>query len=387
MNERGDLALGDPAGTQGGRVELDRDSERWMRARLEAARVPGAALAWVTRAGTTGLLLHGYADLASRRPVDASTRFHLFSGTKLYTATAVMRLVERGVLDLDAPVRRHLPELPLRDDVTVAHLLSHASGLSDTLRAFLAAHVVGDPIPSTAEALSRYRIDRGREPGVRARYANVNYAILGELVSRVSGSPYSEFVRVQVLAPLGASLCFDDDGVGSAVGYVWRFSPMLMLLRLLQPSVADRIRGARAGRWLGLRPFSLDTAAIGGLVGHAGAFLPLLREMLATGDGLLREGSRHAMLEPRSRGGAGITSREGVALGWKVGRVGARRFFNHEGGGPGFASETRLYPDEGLGVVALMNLTHTRSLSVLAHELCERLRAVVKAQGARDPRT
>ncbi len=355
-------------------MRLERSDEAWICAELDRAKVPGAALAWVTRSGESGHLEHGFADLASRAPVAVSTRFHLFSGTKLYTATAVMRLVEEEKVALESPVRRYLPELHVRDELTVMLLLSHASGLPDTLGAFLSTHLAGDPIPSTAEALARYRVGRGRAPGGRASYSNVSYAILGELVSRVSGEPFATFVERALLRPLGAELTFEDDGVGSAVGYMSRFSPAFLLLRFLQPSVARRIRSDRVGSLVGLRPFSLDTAAIGGLVGAAGAFLPLLREMLTRGDGALRASSKDALLTPRSRGAAGIVSREGVALGWKLGALGARRFFNHEGGGPGFATETRLYPDEGVGVVVLMNLTHSRGLSRLAHRICERLR-------------
>lgn len=348
--------------------------EAAIRGELERAGVPGAALAWITRSGASGHLEHGLADLRTKQRVEAGTRFHLFSGTKLYTATAVMRLVEDGAVELDAPVKRYLPELPVRDELTVAHLLSHASGLPDSLRAFLAIHLAGDRVPSTAEALARYRLGRGKAPGGAASYGNANYAILGELVSRVAGEPFAAFVERTLLRPLGAELTFEDDGVGSAVGYVSRFSPMLLLLRFLQPGVATRIRGERTGSLVGLRPFSLDTAAIGGLVGSAGAFLPLLREMLAREGGVLRASSKAALLTPRSRGAAGIVSRQGVALGWKLGVVNGRRFFNHEGGGPGFATETRLYPDEGVGLVLLMNLTHGRGLSQLAHRIGERLR-------------
>ncbi|MCC7243313.1 MAG: beta-lactamase family protein [Acidobacteria bacterium] len=354
-------------------MTLRPDDEAWIAAELSRAGVPGAALAWITRSGASGHVETGFADLAPRKPVEAGTRFHLFSGTKLYTATAVMCLVESGAIALDAPVKRYLPDLLVRDELTVAHLLSHASGLPDSLRAFLSIHLAGDPIPTTADALARYRLTYG-QPGGRARYGNVNYAILGELVSRVAGEPFTTFVDRALLRPLGAELTFEDDGVGSAVGYVSRFSPMLLLLRFLQPGVARRIRGERAGGLLGLRPFSLDTAAIGGLVGRADAFLPLLREMLAPDSKILRASSKAALLTPRSHGAAGIVSREGVALGWKLGVMDGRRFFNHEGGGPGFATETRLYPDEGVGVVLLMNLTHDRGLSRLAHRICERLR-------------
>lgn len=139
--------------------------------------------------------------------------------------------------------------------------------------------------------------------------------------------------------------------------------------------MAARIRREPTGGLVGLRSFSLDTAAIGGLVGRADAFLPLLHEMLTPGDGIVRAESKRALLTQRSHGAAGIVSREGVALGWKLGRIGARTFYNHEGGGPGFATETRLYPDVGVGLVLLMNLTHSAALSRLAHRICERVRA------------
>lgn len=366
---------------------LSTATEARVRRLLAQSGVPGASVAWIDREGARGQLVHGVTDAATHVPVEATTRFHLFSGTKLYTAAAVMRLVEEGAVTLDASVRRYLPELPLRDDLTVAHLASHASGLPDTLRAFLATHLEGDRVPTTREALARYRLERGGAPGGRAHYGNVNYAILGELVSRVSGVPFENFVGRTLLEPLGASLAFHDDGVGSASGHVGRFSPMLLLLRVLFPDVARRIGAARAGGLVTLRPFSLDTAAIGGLVGSAQAFLPFLREMLEPGDGALRATSKRTMLSVRTEGAAGIVSRDGVGLGWKRGRVGSRTFFNHEGGGAGFATETRLYPAEGLGVVVLTNLTHGRGLSRMAHDLCEALRDERVSGGATTSRT
>ena len=155
---------------------------------IKTARIPGCAIAcW--QAGQTATFTHGMADIGRARPVAPATVFHLFSGTKLYTASALMRLVERGLVDLDAPVTTYLRELQLRYPVTVRQLASHSSGLPETLTAFLAVHFQGAPLPSTAEALSRYRTGSGRQPGTRVAYRNVNFAILGELVTRVSGVP------------------------------------------------------------------------------------------------------------------------------------------------------------------------------------------------------
>ena len=93
--------------------------------------------------------------------------------------------------------------------------------------------------------------------------------------------------------------------------------------------------------------------------------------MLDPDDGVLRATSKRAMLIVRAEGAAGIVSRAGVGVGWKRGVVAGREFFNHEGGGAGFGSETRLYPREGLGVVLLTNLSHSRGLSEMAHRVCE----------------
>lgn len=343
---------------------------------LETARVPGCAVAWTRADGTGAALVHGLADADQRCPVEASTRFHLFSGTKLYTATALGLLVDRGQLGWDTPVRQHLPELPLHHDLRVWHLASHCSGLPETLRAFLAVHLADDPAPSTADALARYRISADGTPGGKARYRNAGYAVLGELITRVSGVPYTRFVEEAVLGALGSDASFDASGAppGLATAHLARLSPMRLLLPVLLPEVRGRIVAFHTGRWLGLHPFGLDSTAIGGLVGSAAAFLPLLREMLQPGDGLLTAATKRKMLSLHATGATGVASRDGVGLGWKRGSAEGGTFWNHEGGGPGFCTETRLYPDANLGVVVLMNATQSRHRSLVCHRACERIR-------------
>ncbi len=355
------------------RPEVADEVGRWLR----AARVPGCAIATVRRGGEATTTGFGDARLAPRTPVNDATRFHLFSGTKLYTATALMRLVERGAVDLDAPVGAYLPELPLRHPVRVGQLAAHDSGLPDTLKAFLAIHPGAERGPTAEAALSRYRLDRGAAPDGRARYRNVGFAILGALVSRVAGVPFERFVTDEVLAPLGADLRFDHPPElrdTTAAGHLGRWSPMRLALPLLLPDASRWIHARTVDGLVELAPFALDTAAIGGLIGPAPAYLPLLTEMLSEDDGLLTRASKQAMLTLRARGAAGVMSRDGVGLGWKRGTVDGVTFWNHEGGGPGFCSETRLYLDAGLGVVVLMNRSQTSALSRLCHRIAERLR-------------
>jgi len=350
---------------------------RQVSALLTRAKVPGACIALARRGEQTELWAHGEARLAPPRPAGTDTVFHLFSGTKLYTATAVMRLVEQGRASLDDPVQAHLPELPLRRPISIRQLACHDSGLPDTLRAFLATRSPSDPAPSTAEALGRYSLDKGKAPGRGAAYRNVNYAILGELISRVSGRPYTHFVRDEVLDPLGSQAAYSYSAerlARAAAGYIPRFSPMRLALRVVMPSVSRRIYGPRVKGLVELVPYELDTAAIGGLVGAAGDFVPLLREMLDPEDAVLSAASKREMLTLQAKGRVGIESREGAGIGWKLGSVAGVEFWNHEGGGAGFCSETRLYPGERLGIVILMNLNQSMKLSGVAHQICEALR-------------
>src|SRR5690606_17396620 len=143
----------------------------------------------------------GYADLRARRAADAATVYHLFSGTKLFTAAAILQLVDGGKLRLDANVSECLPQIAGLHNITVRMLLSHSSGLKDTIRGFLAVYFPGEDAPSTSQALANYKLQIRGAPGGRARYGNVNYALLGEIVSEMSGTSYREYVRRHILAP------------------------------------------------------------------------------------------------------------------------------------------------------------------------------------------
>jgi D-alanyl-D-alanine carboxypeptidase len=347
---------------------------------LGRSGVPGCVVAVTDRSSTLDVLAYGSASFSPPRPASKETVFHLFSGTKLYTATALMVLVEQGVVDLDAPIQRYLPSLGLEHDISVRQLAAHDSGLADTLRAFVSVHRAGDRAPSTGEALARFRLDKAGSPGGGATYRNVNYAILGELITQCSGRAYAEFVKRSVLEPLDADADFSyppDFAERQATGFMPRWSPLRPAMRWLMPGARSWITGEAEGRLVSLTPFCLDTEAIGGLVGSAPGFLPLLREMLSGDDGLLRATSKREMLTLQAPGAAGITSRDGVGLAWKLGTAAGVEFWNHEGGGPGFCSETRIYPSAGLGVVVLMNLSQSKRLSTVCHRLCETIRLAI----------
>jgi putative ATP-binding cassette transporter len=170
---------------------------------LHDAGAPGCSVAVVDASGEVMTAAFGFADVRRELPARPDTIYPLFSGTKLFTATAVLQLAERGLLDLNDPLEKFVPTAGAARGVTLEQLLSHRSGLKDTLRAFLAVTIPPEPQPDSAQALARYRLVAGRAAGTKVEYRNVNYALLGEVVSRVSGVEYREYVRNNVLEPLG----------------------------------------------------------------------------------------------------------------------------------------------------------------------------------------
>jgi CubicO group peptidase (beta-lactamase class C family) len=289
-----------------------------------------------------------------------------------------VQLAERGELSLDDQVARFLPELSAAGDITIRDLLSHRSGLGDSLRSFLAVTLSTCDAPSTKEALSRYRFRARRPPRTKVEYRNVNYAILGHIVTLVSGVEYTTYVANEILRPLGMAGGFKLDGglrAEAATGYVQRFDPMRLLLWYLFPELRGRLYAERVGHQVPLFEFNLATPAIGGLVGSVVEWAKFVHAHLTGGGPVLGAHSVSLMQTQVAAGSAGIESRVGVGLGWKIGEADGRRFLNHEGGGAGFTSELRIYPDEEVGVVIAMNAMSMPRTMRLAHKICETLLA------------
>ena len=348
----------------------------FIQSELQSANIPGCSLVIVDRNGVVSSGAFGYADLQQRRPPTPQTAYHLFSGTKLYTATAVMQLVEAGKLTLDDPLGKHIPGLGRAGHITIKQLLSHTSGLKDTLKAFLAVHFEDEPPITTTEALSRYKISLKREPGVKVEYCNANYALLGEIITRVAGQPYTSYVTEYILQPLKMPVAFiltETMKVDAAIGYMRRWEPIRLLLRLMMPVTSKKMYGDHINGFVALNNYDLDTASIGGLVGSVMGFAPFVIAHLNDGKGILAKDASQLMQTMVARGQAGIASKVGVGLGWKIGQTGEQLFINHEGGGAGFTSETRIYPARGIGIVIAMNRMKMPQINMVAHRICEKI--------------
>ena len=227
-------------------------------------RVPGLSMAVIKGDGVQWAQGFGLGDLRTRRPAAARTIYLWFSMTKIVTATAVMQLVDRRQLDLDGAAAEYLPEHAAlfrptgQPPVTIRHLLSHSAGLANPVPVGW-VHPITAPAPDqsafTRRLLARQTRLRAR-PGTRAVYSNLGYLALGEVIARVSGLSYQQYVREHLLQPLGmrrTDFVYRDDLLpDAAVGYQPRRHPLTLLLPFLLPK---GILGETVGRYIAFRRF------------------------------------------------------------------------------------------------------------------------------------
>lgn len=168
---------------------------------LAAQRIAGAAVSIVR--GTQPLLVKGYglADIENGVPVTERSMFQSGSLGKMFTAAGVMALVEDGRMQLDASIRRYLPDAPASwEGITIRHMLSHTSGVPDyTSETFDYRKAYTD---GALDSLA-YAVPVEFAPGARWNYSNTNYVLLGHIITRLTGRPYWEFLRERIFLPAG----------------------------------------------------------------------------------------------------------------------------------------------------------------------------------------
>ena len=295
-----------------------------------AGVVHGDELAWSWGAG--------FADMAAGRAAGPDVLYRIASITKTFTGTAIMRLRDAGKLDLDDPVVKWVPELAdsatpeTIGGVTIRRLLSHESGLVSEPPGtdFMAAQ-------PTYQGVAARNLERAGEiftavpPNTQLKYCNLGYQLLGEIVSRISGTPYPQYVAEQILTPLGMT----------STG----FEPLDA--RAGQP-VRSRIRGPGVLRRTGNRAVNAadmgrGRAVVDGVRSRAGGCrsssprTPAWRQDSAQAESpVLAAATRREMHKPRYLSDEEWSSAWGIS--WYSARKDDVTWVQHSGGLPGFVS-------------------------------------------------
>jgi CubicO group peptidase (beta-lactamase class C family) len=308
----------------------------------------------------------GLADIKNQIPMNSKTTMMAFSMTKTLTAVAILQLVGRGELGLDDRIDKYLPNNPYGTSITIRHLLSHTSGIPNPIPlkwVHLAnTHDNFDEDSTLAEILED-NPDISFDPGEEYAYSNISYWLLGKIIEKVSGQPYTNYMMENVFAPLG--LTQDDlnyiipDSSYHAKGYLAKWS----FYNLIKVFVIDTdLLGDYEENWLHIKNIYLNGPAFGGLIGSARAFSKFLQDQLKNKSVLLNQETKKLLYtQQETNDGEPIE----MTLGWHIGEFDEVLYYFKEGGGAGYHCEMRVYPDQGVATVIIVNKTSFNSKKYL----------------------
>ncbi|HYF80777.1 MAG TPA: serine hydrolase domain-containing protein [Symbiobacteriaceae bacterium] len=319
--------------------ELLQKVDQFMQQELRRHQLPAA---YAVVAGGEVLLDGSYDPAGGATPVTPDTPFEIGSITKSMTATAILQLRDKGLLDLDAPVRRYLPWFRLASAeasarITIRHLLTHTSGISRGAQGSVVAQDY-DRIWPSAEAGVRAlgSVKPASAAGSRFAYSNMGYAVLGMVVEAVSGRPWAQYIQEEIMAPLGMTRSMADYRTGPhaiATPHRWAFGrPVPVGHRLLGPYLAP------AG--------STTACSVTDLALYLAAHM---------GDRPLPGVTPESLTEAHSGvAAAAMAPNQCYGLGWvdQTNKNGERVIW-HNGGTEGSSSIAMFAPAHGVGVVVL----------------------------------
>ena len=279
---------------------------------------------------------YGMADLEWGIPNSPTTRFNIASLTKQFTAAAILLLEDRGKLKTSDLVKKYLPDAPTSwDNITIYHLLTHTSGISDDAAKY-------QPGPPDLLLFNDKPLDF--QPGERWSYTNLGYIVLGYLLQRIVGQSYGGFLQENLFRPLE----MNDSGMFSYVTVIPRRASGYWPGR-------DGIENAeRPDFRLGFSAGSLYSTTEDLLRWEEGLF----------GGKLLSAASLRKMITP---------FKGDYACGLYVRRMSGHLMIDHDGNNIGFNANMAYYPEESISVIVLANLNGNvtskiaRALAALAH--------------------
>jgi CubicO group peptidase (beta-lactamase class C family) len=311
------------------------------------ANEPGCAALVLHHGKTVFRQGFGVGDLDRKQPITSSTNFRLASVTKQFTATAIMLLVKDGKLKYSDHLTDIFPDFPAYGrEITVRHLLNHTSGLPDyeDLWDSQFPNTSPDKLPQVRDAQVLQLLMKqaaGRfAPGSHFAYSNSGYSVLSQIVEKISGQPFEDFLRARIFQPLGMTN-----------------TVALVDTRNLVPTRSYGYRKEK-GRWV----FS-DQSSTSAVLGDGGIYTSLddyakwlvaLRthkllsaEEMAPALTLVNVPKFDAMSEESPAYG----------FGWFLDPYQGRGRIYHTGSTIGFLNAVEIFPDDGLEIVILCNRT------------------------------
>lgn len=307
----------------------------------------------------------GYTDVEKKMPVTSSSLFRIASMSKSFTCMAILKLRDEGKLSLDDPAYLYIPELknlkyPTSDApvITIRHLMTHGAGFPEDNP--WGDRQLADNDKDLMEFISK-QISFSNPPGIAYEYSNLGFALQGRIITKVSGMQYQDYIKKNILEPLGMKTTTYEYGDVAADklahGYRWLNEKW---------NEETLLHDTKDGSWgaMGAMISSIDEFT-GYMAFHLSAWPP----NNAKDDGPIKRSSVREMHHPWRWNAfnpnykfpdgrtCAITAAYCYGLGW-VKDCEGRTFISHSGGLPGFGSQWRIMPDYGIGIVSFANRTY-----------------------------
>ncbi len=307
-------------------------------AEMEKSHIPGLTIGFI-KDDYVWVKGFGSSDLENHVAATADSAYRYASVQKSMTAVAVLQLVERGKIDLDAEIQTYVPYFPRKPyPVTIRQLLGHLGGIPHYVDRAKEQHIKEHK--TTRETIAIFEnFPLVAEPGTKWSYSSYGYDLLGAAIEEVSQQSYGDYMREHVWEPAGMTATRMDD-------------PLAL--------IPNRVRGYQLVNGQLRNSEFIDVSSRFAAGGTRGTVRDLLRFMQALNDGkLLSQKSIVAMQTPmKTRGGerTGFPGTEGYAMGWNVMKQPSGLVYANDGG----QQETRTFilnvPGKHLCIAFAMNL-------------------------------
>ncbi len=302
--------------------DIGRKVDEYVQAFLEVKNFSGSVL--IAKGGQI-LVRRGYgmANYELDVPNIPESCFHIASISKTFTAATILLLEERGLLSVDDPLTKFIPDYPSGDRITIHHLLTHTSGIPD-INDFL-EYTAKSKSPQTPESIIAMFKNRRliMEPGERYSYSNSNYNVLAFIIEKLSGQSYGAFLEKNIFRRLGMKDTAHDG------------RPQDLVLHRASGYVPTGLEGLENAPYL---DWSIKTGN-GSLISTVDDLYKWDRALYT--DKLLKRATRERMFT--------------VPYGWFVGKKHERRVVRYNGRSPGFQCEIQRYVDDDACLIVLSN--------------------------------
>jgi serine beta-lactamase-like protein LACTB len=329
------------------------DLARFIEREVQDKKLPALSIALVDDQKIVWAHGFGFADPKAKKPATAETVYRVGSVSKLFTDIALMQLVEKGDIDLDAPIEKYLPDFkpanPFKKPITLRLLLSHRSGL-------VREPPVGNYFDPTGPSLEKMVASLNQtelvyEPGKRIKYSNAAIASAGFVLEKTQKEPFPRYLQKKLLEPMGLKKS--------------SFEPT----DLVTKDLAKAVMWTYIGREFPAPTFELGMAPAGSMYSTVLDLSRFMSILFADGKGpngpILKPATLAEMYKPQF---GKPDDQVGFGIGFYLTQLDGQRVIGHGGAVYGFATELMMLPTDKLGVAVI---TSKDGANAAAHHIGE----------------